>query len=219
MNKLAAIRTIVEQDVTLLIAAGEIDDDATIKTACETATRVIAVDGGVKHLRCLNIAPDIIVGDLDSASESDVVWGRENGAEIIHLKEQDSSDLAKALNLCTERQWLQVQIAGIEGGRMDHQLGSLASISNAPIDLNIKAELADTTLTRINANQHHEQKFSGTFSLFSFGQSVVTLTGAEWDLENENVTFSTKGLSNQSEGTIHIEVHSGDSLILLTNKK
>ena len=208
----------MEQDVTLLIAAGEIDD-ATIKISCETATRVIAVDGGVKHLRRLDITPDIVVGDLDSASESDVVWGRENGSEIIHLKEQDSSDLAKALKLCTERQWLQVQIAGIGGGRMDHQLGCLASISDAPIDLDIKAELVDTTLTRINANQHHEQNFSGTFSLFSFGQSIVTLTGAEWNLKNENVTFSTKGLSNQSDGTIHIKVHSGDSLILLTNKK
>lgn len=209
----------MELDVTLLIAAGEIGDITTLNTSCEAATRVVAVDGGIQHLRSLNIVPNIIVGDLDSASESDIVWGRENGVEIIHINEQESSDLAKALDLCTERQWLQVQIAGIEGGRIDHQLGSIASISDASIDLNIKAELSDATLTRINANQIHKQQFSGTFSLFSFGQSVITLTGAQWNLENEIVTFSTKGLSNQSEGTIRIEVHSGDSLILLTNKK
>ena len=209
----------MEQDVTLLVAAGEVGDDSTLTTACDLASIVIAVDGGVRHLRRLNIVPDIIVGDLDSASESDIVWGREIGAEIIRIEEQDSSDLSKALNLCTERQFHQIQITGIDGGRIDHQLGSLASISDAPANLNIQAILGDTTLTRINANQHHEQNFSGTFSLFSFGQSVVTLTGAEWNLENENVTFSTKGLSNQSKGTLHIEVHSGDSLVLLTNNK
>ncbi len=209
----------MELDVTLLIAAGQISDVAVLTTACEAATRVIAVDGGVQHLRHLNIAPNIIIGDLDSASDSDLVWGQENGSEIIRLKEQDSSDLAKALNLCNERQWPHIQIIGIEGGRLDHQLGSLASISDAPNDLNIKAELSDTTLIRLTANQNHKQKFSGIFSLFSFGQSVVTLTGAEWNLENDIVTFSTKGLSNQCDDIINIVVHSGDSLILLTNKK
>ncbi|HIG20672.1 MAG TPA: thiamine diphosphokinase, partial [Candidatus Poseidoniales archaeon] len=74
------------------------------------ASRVIAVDGGVRHLRHLNIIPDVIVGDLDSASDSDLDWGQENGAEIIHLKDQDTSDLAKALNLCNERKWSHIQI-------------------------------------------------------------------------------------------------------------
>jgi len=209
----------VEVDVTLLIAAGEVGDDTTLATSCQSATRVIAVDGGVRHLRYLNIVPDVIVGDLDSASEDELEWGQENGCEIIHLKEQDTSDLAKALNLCNERQWSHIQIIGIEGGRMDHQLGSLASISNASIDLNIKAELSDTTLTRLTTNQQFQQEFSGTFSLFSFGQSVVTLTGGEWNLENDIVTFSTKGLSNQSDGPINIKIHSGDSVILLCNKE
>jgi thiamine pyrophosphokinase len=209
----------VEEDVTLLIAAGEVGDDTSLASSCQVAARVIAVDGGVRHLRHLNITPDIIIGDLDSASERDLEWGQENGSEIIHLEEQVSSDLAKALNLCNERQWSHIQITGIEGGRMDHQLGSLASISDASIDLNIKAELSDTTLTRITTNQYFQQEYSGTFSLFSFGQSVVTLTGAEWNLENDIVTFSTKGLSNHSNGPISIKIHSGDSLILLCNKE
>jgi len=217
-NKIVVIGTNVEVDVTLLIAAGEVGDETTLAASCEAASRVIAVDGGVRHLRHLNIIPDVIVGDLDSASVNELEWGQENGSEIIHLKEQDSSDLAKALKLCNERQWSPIQITGIEGGRMDHQLGSLASISDASIDLDIKAELSNTTLTRVTTNQHFQQEFSGTFSLFSFGQSVVTLTGAEWNLENDIVTFSTKGLSNKSDGPISIKIHSGDSVILLCNK-
>ncbi len=209
----------MEVDVTLLIAAGDIGDDTALATSCKVASRVIAVDGGVRHLRHLNIIPDVIVGDLDSASDSDLDWGQENGAEIIHLKDQDTSDLAKALNLCNERQWSHIQIIGIEGGRMDHQLGSLASISDASINLNIKSELSKTTLTRLTSKQHFQQEFSGTFSLFSFGESVVTLTGAQWNLENEIVTFSTQGLSNQSDGAISIKIHSGDSVILLCNKE
>ncbi len=209
----------MEVDVTLLIAAGDIGDDTALAISCKVASRVIAVDGGVRHLRHLNIIPDVIVGDLDSASDSDLDWGQENGAEIIHLKDQDTSDLAKALNLCNERKWSHIQIIGIEGGRMDHQLGSLASISDASIDLNIKSELSKTTLTRLTSKQHFQQEFSGTFSLFSFGESVVTLTGAQWNLENEIVTFSTQGLSNQSDGAISIKIHSGDSVILLCNKE
>jgi thiamine pyrophosphokinase len=209
----------VEVDVTLLIAAGNIGDDAALAASCEEASRVIAVDGGIRHLRLLNIAPDVIVGDLDSASDSDLDWGRKNGSEIAHLKDQETSDLAKALNLCKERQWPNIQITGIEGGRMDHQLGGLASISAASAELNIKAELSNTTLTRLSSNQHFQQEFSGTFSLFSFGESVVTLTGAKWNLENEIINFSTKGLSNQSDGSISIKIHSGDSVILLCNKE
>lgn len=206
----------MEQDVTLLIAAGEIDD-ATIKTACETATRVVAVDGGVKHLRRLNIAPDIIIGDLDSASESDVVWGRENGAEIIHLKEQDSSDLAKALELCAQRGWTEVIVNGVEGGRADHQLAVIAALADADSSLDIKTHLNRTFVFRFVDGFNGTFTSINTFSLFSLSDVIITLRDCEWELENEKLGLSTRGLSNKAEGDVRLTVHDGGPVFAFIN--
>jgi thiamine pyrophosphokinase len=207
----------VRANQTLLIAAGNIGSEAKLATSIAEASRIIAVDGGLSHLNQLGICPRIVIGDLDSAEAQHLQWAEANGAEIIHQKNQENSDLSKALNLCFERQWNEVNITGIEGGRIDHQLGAMAAISDAPQNLNIIASLTNAELIRITANQKIEIDFSGTFSLFSFGQSIVTLSGAEWNLENDVVTFSTKGISNQSENHLDIEVKSGNPLIFIGN--
>ena len=201
----------------LLIAAGETSGAERFQSTLASATHIIAVDGGLRHLRALDKAPTLVVGDLDSAKEEDLQWAKENGAEILRLPSQSESDLAKALNLCHQRGWSDILVEGIEGGRHDHLLGGLAALTNAHPSLNIRANLPSTKLTRFVTGFSDIITLSGTFSLFSFGTSNVTLLGSEWELNNDDVTFSTRGLSNMGNGEAELTIHSGDPLFLLIN--
>ena len=77
---------------TLLIAAGETCGEERFQNSLNSATHIIAVDGGVRHLRALDKAPTLVVGDFDSANEEDLQWATENGAGIVHLSSQEESD-------------------------------------------------------------------------------------------------------------------------------
>lgn len=202
---------------TLLIAAGETCGEERFQNSLNSATHIIAVDGGVRHLRALDKAPTLVVGDFDSANEEDLQWATENGAEIVHLSSQAESDLSKALNLCHQRGWNDILVDGIEGGRHDHLLGGLAALAGAHPSLNIRANLPSTKLTRLVTGFSDNITLSGTFSVFSFGTSIVTLLGPEWELNNDAVTFSTRGLSNLGNGEAELTIHSGDPLFLLIN--
>jgi thiamine pyrophosphokinase len=171
----------------------------------------------LRHLRAFGKAPTLVVGDLDSVKEEDLKWATENGAEIVHLPQQSESDLAKALNLCHQREWNDILVDGIEGGRHAHLLGGLAALASAHPSLNIRANLPSTKLTRFVTGFSDNITLSGTFSLFSFGSTNVTLLGPEWELNNDEVTFSTRGLSNQGNGESELTIHSGDPLFLLIN--
>ncbi len=204
--------------LTLLVAAGEPPEEATLLALCNSASRIIAVDGGLAHLRRVGVAPSLVVGDLDSAVSDDLEWARRAGSEIVHQGGQDESDLAKALNLCSLNSWLDVHATAIEGGRIDHQFGGIAALARAPPNLSIRASWRESTMIRVNAGGSHTMDFKGIFSLFSGGTTVVTVLGAEWELMGEEMEFSTRGLSNEARGELYIEVHSGDPLLLILNR-
>ena len=136
---------------------------------------------------------------------------------LVNISSQAESDLSKALNLCHQRGWNDILVDGIEGGRHDHLLGGLAALAGAHPSLNIRANLPSTKLTRFVTGFSDNITLSGTFSVFSFGTSNVTLLGPEWELNNDDVTFSTRGLSNLGNGESELTIHSGDPLFLLIN--
>ena len=208
----------MSREVALLIGAGEIGDKERLSDSFDKANQIVAVDGGIRHLRSMNKVPTLVVGDLDSAKDEDLQWARENGAEIVHLTSQSESDLAKALNLCNEREWYEILVDGIEGSRHDHLIGGFATLANADQSLNISANLLSTSLHRFVTGFSGKIALSGTFSIFSFGTTNVTLLGPEWELNEENITFSTRGLSNVAHCDAELTIHGGDPLFILINQ-
>lgn len=107
----------------------------------ERASLVICADGGFNHLLeyCLkntlsfsDVAPDIIVGDLDSLSPSHLSVAMEHGIRVVRKADQDSNDFEKSIiQVITEsaaRSLDNVTIValGALDGRLDHTLASLS---------------------------------------------------------------------------------------------
>ena len=61
--------------------------------------KIVAVDKGIDICRDLNILPEILIGDFDSAKSSAVSWARENKIPIErHPVDKDLTDTQLALN-------------------------------------------------------------------------------------------------------------------------
>ena len=84
---------------------------------------VIAVDAGYRHLEKLNIKPDIIIGDFDSAQKPDF----EN--TVCYSPIKDDTDTMLAIKYGFEKGYNFFQIyGGLGGERTDHTIANFQAL-------------------------------------------------------------------------------------------
>lgn len=93
------------------------------------ATQVIAIDGGEKICRRLNITPHLVMGDGDSAK-------LKNSTPAVFIKktEQNQSDFAFVLDWLESsypRQLISLHIFGLCGKRFDHELSNVFELTGS----------------------------------------------------------------------------------------
>ena len=86
------------------------------------APKLIAADGGANHCASLGHMPELVIGDLDSL---DPGLRKTLGARVVHVPEQDSTDLDKCLARITAPFILAL---GFDGARLDHTLAAMTSL-------------------------------------------------------------------------------------------
>ena len=202
----------------LIAANGTWPNQAIWKPLVDCSDFVIACDGAIVQLLQNDIIPDFIVGDLDSIpQEMDMSQLEQLGIAVIPILDQDSNDLAKAINYCNNLGATKIDVVGIEGGRLDHQIGAYFSLceqeSNAILHLdNWTARLVPSEGLVLNSIEKGKN-----ISLFAIGTvKGVTLSGVKWTLNNEELLPGTNGLHNESiGGEIKISHLEGHLLILI----
>lgn len=95
--------------------------------ALALAPRLIAADGGANLLRDWGLRPEAIVGDMDSI-EAPERFAAE-GARMLRVDEQDTTDLAKCLYSVEAPAYIGV---GFLGRRFDHALAALHALLARP---------------------------------------------------------------------------------------
>jgi len=199
----------------VIVANGKPADPDADRQRVPPGALVIAADGGADYCRRLGIAPDVIIGDMDSIDcEPADTRDFENTEIIRHPVRKDATDLELAVRLAIERGADSLIIIGALGGRWDMSLGSLF--------LPALPELAGIPVTLVDGRQEivlltgkTTAAFSGkpgdTFSLIPIDENVsgVTLEGLEYPLANETLPLgSSRGISNvlqNEEATVSVE--------------
>jgi len=202
----------------LIAANGTWPNQAIWKPLVDCSDIVIGCDGAIVQLLQNDIIPDFIVGDLDSIPrEIDMSQLEQLGIAVIPILDQDSNDLAKAINYCNNLGATKIDVVGIEGGRLDHQIGAYFSLceqeSNAILHLNNwTARLVPSEGLVLDSIEKRKN-----ISLFAIGTvKGVTLSGVKWTLNNEDLLPGTNGLHNESiGGEIKISHLEGHLLLLI----
>ncbi len=176
---------------------------------------LVAADGGYHLMKTLKLAPDLILGDLDSITEGDL-------AEIVQAKiplqrfpaAKDETDLELAINASLARGSRSIRIVGAGGGRLDQELGILFQLLRpdlAAIDTRLEDGTTEAWLIRSEGVIHGEP--GDTVSLIPLGSAAhgVITVGLGYPLRDETLwPYKTRGISNVMEGKeARVSLHEG----------
>ena len=163
-------------------------DDATL----------FGIDGGADKAIAAGFEVSEVLGDLDSVDIVD--W---KGQSTL-LSDDSSSDLAKSFVVMSERGFTEVDVVGIDGGSSDHILGTWAALTEAPPGISIQLHHSSGITKRLHPTDSPLDFVipkGEEFSVFALEDcQEVSISGARWNLKSEPLSFSTKGLHNQSLG-------------------
>jgi len=185
---------------------------------------LVAVDGGLRHLRCLGLAPRLLIGDLDSVTEDEVRWAAENGAEVRRYpREKDETDLELALAAGLQTGSREILLAAALGGRLDQTLGNLGLLLRPELDgLDVRLEDGCEEVFLIRSRAEIQGRAGDIVSLLPWNgqaEGVATLA-LRYPLRGETLyPDRTRGISNEMQGdTAQVRLRAGSLLCIHTRK-
>lgn len=177
------------------------------------ADHIIAADSGQDVCQTAGFRPHLVVGDFDSLSE------KLSGVEYIADLDQDRSDCDKLLDAIAAEGDADIIIGGLEGDRLDHVLSSLTSIAQSSLSPRILLMGGVGHVLRKGFWTFPEFPSGTTFSLLPLTQSLVTVTGVEWELQQATLEFGKfVSLSNIIRDHIHLTIESGIVLVVFNGE-
>ena len=177
-----------------------------LSSALADSSLLVAVDGGLETCRAGQRHPDLFVGDVDSTR-----LPTDGIPTVIFERDKGFSDLAGALEEITQRGVQLVTVAGLLGGRLDHEWANLQELGSHAS--HIASLLAPTKRGLVLITRHGCRLATvpdRNVSVFSQGSTAtVTLQGTRWELRRRRLKIGSQGLSNLTGSTFDLRVHQG----------
>ncbi len=211
----------------LVVANGDVAARAALDEAWpgwdDGVTDVIAADGGLARALALGLAPNLLVGDLDSLAPADAAEAAGAGTEILRAPvDKDESDTELALLEAVGRGATRITVLGAFGGpRLDHALANtwllahagLAGVDVALLDAAIRVRLLSGPGTYPLPGEN-----GATVSLLPLAGDVdgITTHGFRYPLRDEPLrTGPARGLSNvRTASDASVTLRNGRLLVL-----
>lgn len=162
---------------------------------------VICADGGARHALALGLAPEVVIGDLDSL-DSDLRsrLGRKGCQFLVHPARKDETDLELALRYAIYRRVDEILILGALDGRIDQTLANVLLLALPELEgIKVRIVAGDQEMFLIRDQASIEGQVGDTISLLPIVGHVtgVTTEGLEYPLQRGTLKFgSTLGVSN-----------------------
>lgn len=191
---------------------------------------MIAVDGGYDTCRKYAIVPDLIVGDFDSAQESDMPQIAEIAKiapdhVVVLPTEKDDTDMLASIRIGLLEGCQEFRIYGGMGGRLEHTLANLQCLIYLK-QCSAVGYLMDDKMTAFvmqNETVWFKPEAKGFLSLFSIGEkaSGVTIRNLKYEMQDGEITNSFPiGISNEFIGKrSSVTVEQGMLAVILSEKE
>ena len=182
-----------------------------LATPFDPKALLVAVDGGLATCRAMRRRPDLFVGDLDSARRAP-----RGIASCIYPVAKDFSDFSGALSEARRLGAEVAVIAGLLGGRLDHEWANLLEIgATARGFLGLLAP-SSRGLVVVTAGGVRARTVAGRLvSVFALGRGArVSLRGTAWTLSKRRLAPGSLGLSNVTGDELAMDVHEGVAVLV-----
>jgi thiamine pyrophosphokinase len=187
---------------------------------------LVAVDGGLRHLRALGCWPHLLIGDLDSVSAGDLAQAAAAGVEIRRYPaEKDETDLELALGAALAGGHTLIRIVGALGGRLDQTLANLFLLSQPALaGRDVRLEDGHAEVFAIHPGQEaaiegQPGELVSLLPLRGAAEGVIT-RGLRYPLHGETLWQErTRGISNALLGRqAWVSIHQGLLLCIHTRQ-
>ena len=184
-----------------LFANGELKQTAWLKEILSAADFLIAVDGGLNYLQSLDLAPQLLIGDLDSVNAEQVQWAKALGASVEKFPiAKNETDLELALLAAHRLGYRELVVVAGLGGRLDQTLGNLSLLRLPELhDCQVRFEDGDEELFLIRSETELHGASGDIVSLLPLWEEVTGVLTEEllYPLRRETLyPERTRGISN-----------------------
>ena len=199
----------------VIVGGADINNYGYIKSQLREDDFFIYCDSGLKHMKGLQINPDLIVGDFDSHKNPHF------DVETIVLPcEKDDTDSVFAVKEAIKRGFDDFLLIGVVGARLDHTLGNISIL--LMLDKNGKRGMIIddySVMEIISRGQAFVEDRFAYFSLINiFGEARgITVENAKYPLSNAEIRCEYQyGISNEvlSGKRAKINVEYGNLLLI-----
>ncbi|MBI1807917.1 MAG: thiamine diphosphokinase [Ignavibacteria bacterium] len=185
-----------------------------VRSLAKSVTLIVCADGGANHARRLGIRPHVILGDFDSITPSTIKYFKH--VKQVHLEDQQSTDLEKAIAFCLQEKMISARVVGAIGCRLDHTVGNLGCFKKFGRQIELRFFDAVGELTLIGDMVSLTMRKGEKISLIPLERcSGVTTRNLKYALTNDVLELGVhEGTSNEAiaEG-VHVRVKSGTLLL------
>jgi thiamine pyrophosphokinase len=204
-----------QKSYTIIVADGNFPAHEIPLEYLRAAGRIVCCDGSAENLIKAGYIPDAIVGDMDSLNES--IAGRFQD-RIFRNSNQETNDLTKSIEWCTERGFRDLVIVGATGKREDHTIGNISLLAEYIRYTSVKI-VTDTGILMALAKSSGVSSFPGQqVSIFSIDPGTeVTSEGLRYPLEGKKLTNWWVATLNEAEGESFALKFTGGPLIIYLN--
>ena len=181
---------------------------------------IVAVDSGTEQAYKLFLKPDLIIGDLDSIDEKTIKRAEKDEVQILKYDtNKNQTDFELALKHVLDEEIKDITIIGGEYGEIDHLFGVLTVIISFQEDQQISWIHKDQTVLIPNSKKITIGS-NVEFSILPFTNlKNLNISGAQWNLDNENIEFGKSlTLRNISiDNDIEVSVEDGKFCLIYNN--
>ncbi len=187
----------------IIVANGVMSAHTDLESLLRAGDLLIAADGGARYCLQSGCMPQVVIGDFDSLSETEVDELAAGGTEVLrHPARKDETDLDLAVDLAIQKEIREILILAALGGRWDQTLANLLLLG-LPHFAKARICLLDgdqeITLLRPRAMHIIRGSPGDTVSLIALSGDAhgVTTSGLEYPLQTDRLPFgATRGVSN-----------------------
>jgi thiamine pyrophosphokinase len=206
----------------VLVCNGSIYDYNFIKKYIEQADYIISVDGGASHLKKMGIAPDILIGDFDSANSIDIEYFMEQGIEAYKFPiQKDMTDSELAIEKAVEMGADELVLIGALGSRADHSLANILLLKKS-LDIGVRTCIINENnkIFMFNDTFSLKKEEGYKLSLIPVSETVtgVCTKGLKYKLDDATMSLGTSwGVSNEFiDEDITVKIKEGILLVCMS---
>lgn len=199
----------------LVVCNGEPPSRELVRAVARRAGLVVAADGGANVCLHFGVAPDVIIGDLDSVTQETL--RRSARSLLLRVNRQDNTDLEKALDFLAANGVPEAVILGADGRRIDFTLGNLAILWRYHGRISLTVAGDGWYAVPVRGRMPIDAPVGTVVSIIPSGRVAgLTLRGFRYPLRDAAMRIGEIGVSNVvRRRPASVSVRSGSLLVIV----